>query len=299
MMPKNCLQLLVLIAVLIPFRISSQVAQVDLQQKRTLMAMRMLGHEILLCAGDSTSRVLPIERVGESYKISFAQAFGPDPDDIASTIYQVMYETGVASDYMVEVVECKNGGIVHNFEVRSSTNASFFPCGGRILPLDCYQLFITLLHAKPQEANDLLVQREAASNSTDTLSFTGYLGLALLTVVVLIIYHLHHKQSAANKSDSLTIGASQFDPKQMTLSIDNNSVNLSNKEAELLTLLYTSVNTPITREEILSKVWGDDGVYVGRTVDMYISKLRKKLRTDTSVKIVNLRGIGYKLVVNT
>jgi DNA-binding response OmpR family regulator len=55
---------------------------------------------------------------------------------------------------------------------------------------------------------------------------------------------------------------------------------------------------PVERDEILNKVWGDDGDYVGRTLDVFISKLRKKLEADACVKIVNIRGVGYKLVVD-
>jgi DNA-binding response OmpR family regulator len=73
---------------------------------------------------------------------------------------------------------------------------------------------------------------------------------------------------------------------------------LTSKEADLLILLHNSVNTGIEREVILNEVWGDEGDYVGRTLDVFISKLRKKLEGDSSVKIVNIRGVGYKLVLN-
>ena len=96
----------------------------------------------------------------------------------------------------------------------------------------------------------------------------------------------------------LEIGDHRFDTKNMTLSYGENSVELSNKEAALLTLLHTSANEPLEREEILRKVWGDQGGYIGRTLDVFISKLRKKLEPDERVKIVNIRGVGYKLVVN-
>ena len=73
---------------------------------------------------------------------------------------------------------------------------------------------------------------------------------------------------------------------------------LTSKEADLLLLLYNDVNTTVEREVILNRVWGDEGDYVGRTLDVFISKLRKKLEVDSKVKIVNIRGIGYKLVMD-
>ena len=62
-------------------------------------------------------------------------------------------------------------------------------------------------------------------------------------------------------------------------------------------LLYQKANTTVERDIILNKVWGDEGDYVGRTLDVFISKLRKKLETDSTIKIVNIRGVGYKLVI--
>ena len=52
------------------------------------------------------------------------------------------------------------------------------------------------------------------------------------------------------------------------------------------------------REVLLNKVWGDQGDYVGRTLDVFISKLRKKLEADPHVKIVSIRGVGYKMVID-
>ena len=64
------------------------------------------------------------------------------------------------------------------------------------------------------------------------------------------------------------------------------------------TLLIAGANEPVDRNELLREVWGDEGDYVGRTLDVFISKLRKKLKPDPSLKIVNIRGIGYKLVID-
>ena len=74
-------------------------------------------------------------------------------------------------------------------------------------------------------------------------------------------------------------------------------IELSGKESELLMLLAEFMNTTVEREVILNKVWGDEGDYVGRTLDVFISKLRKKLEADPNIKIANIRGIGYKLVL--
>ena len=84
----------------------------------------------------------------------------------------------------------------------------------------------------------------------------------------------------------------------MELTIHDNKIELTSKEADLLQLLSESANDTVERDDILKEVWGDDGDYVGRTLDVFISKLRKKLEADSNVRIVNIRGIGYKLILN-
>ncbi|MDO1500576.1 helix-turn-helix domain-containing protein [Winogradskyella maritima] len=75
-------------------------------------------------------------------------------------------------------------------------------------------------------------------------------------------------------------------------------MQLSNKEVELLNILSESVNSIVKREELVKRVWEDHGVVVGRSLDTYIAKLRKKLSTDPSIKIRNIHGVGYKLEIN-
>jgi DNA-binding response OmpR family regulator len=94
------------------------------------------------------------------------------------------------------------------------------------------------------------------------------------------------------------LGEYYFDKRNTELIIEQQRIELTSKEADLLLLLYNAANTTVERGVILNKVWGDEGDYIGRTLDVFISKLRKKLEFDSKVKIVNIRGIGYKLVMD-
>ena len=75
-------------------------------------------------------------------------------------------------------------------------------------------------------------------------------------------------------------------------------ISLSKKECELLEIFVAHPNQIIKRDELTKKVWEDHGVFVGRSLDTYISKLRKKLQDDSSIKITNVHGVGYKLELN-
>ena len=118
----------------------------------------------------------------------------------------------------------------------------------------------------------------------------------LVTVVVLFLRKRRNKSTI--DLNLIPLGEYHFDKRNTALLIEEQRIELTSKEADLLLLLYNSANTTVERELILNRVWGDEGDYVGRTLDVFISKLRKKLEFDSKVKIVNIRGIGYKLVMD-
>ena len=121
---------------------------------------------------------------------------------------------------------------------------------------------------------------------------------ALLGLIALIIVFLMKRRKKSSPSHLIPVGGYQFDKRNTALLYGQSKTDLTHKEAELLLLLLNSINSTVSRDAILQTVWGDEGNYVGRTLDVFISKLRKKLEADADVKIINIRGVGYKLVVN-
>lgn len=270
----------------------------DISEKRTAVAMRLIGHELLKCWGDSTSRVLPIEKVDQQYQISFEFEFGFDPRDMVNVIDRVMNESNIAPDYLVEMVDVQTQEVVHGYVIRNAY-PDMIPCIGRAYPVGNYQLHITILdkYSFQAQSNEIALSEEMTEMSTDDASsnVVRFL-LPILGFLGLVGFFILRRNRPPDNPNLISIGASTFDTKNRMLSFRDQQVELSNKEAELLALLHTAVNAPLEREEILRKVWGDEGAYIGRTLDVFISKLRKKFEADESVKIVNIRGVGYKLV---
>lgn len=95
------------------------------------------------------------------------------------------------------------------------------------------------------------------------------------------------------------IGDYVFDYPNQTLSHPTETRQLTSREAELLRLLCLNVNQVLKREVALTNVWGDDNYFNGRSMDVFITKLRKYLKLDDSVEISNVHGSGYKLVADT
>jgi DNA-binding response OmpR family regulator len=95
------------------------------------------------------------------------------------------------------------------------------------------------------------------------------------------------------------IGKFQFNSKLRFLTIDGEeTVKLSPKENQLLRMLVLHINDLLPRELALNKIWRDDNYFTSRSMDVYIAKLRKYLKTDSNVVILNIHGEGFRLVVN-
>jgi DNA-binding response OmpR family regulator len=103
--------------------------------------------------------------------------------------------------------------------------------------------------------------------------------------------------SRGSANGTLKIGRYIFDPAKQKLSVDDREVTLSHREAELLRRLYQQRNEVLGRSEVLNELWGDDSFFNGRSLDVFITKLRRYLREDPKIQIINIRGRGYKLVL--
>jgi len=96
--------------------------------------------------------------------------------------------------------------------------------------------------------------------------------------------------------DDIKIGKLTFNPKMQILSKDDFSVSLTTKESDLLILLHKNENEILERDHALKAIWGDDNYFNGRSMDVYIAKLRKHLKHDEDIQIINVHGRGFKLL---
>lgn len=97
--------------------------------------------------------------------------------------------------------------------------------------------------------------------------------------------------------DVYVLGKYKFDTQKQQLILGENVIKLTTKESELLKLLCTNANKVLERNIALKTIWVDDNYFNARSMDVYITKLRKHLKEDPSVEIINVHGKGYKLVV--
>ena len=115
--------------------------------------------------------------------------------------------------------------------------------------------------------------------------------------LIVRIHNLLSRTQLQKGSEILKFGEFTFDFPKQTLQFQNqDKVQLTHREAHLLFHLIKNKNEVLDRSLILNKLWGTDDFFTARSMDVYITKLRKKIKPDTSLQIVNVRGFGYKLI---
>ena len=104
-------------------------------------------------------------------------------------------------------------------------------------------------------------------------------------------------KTEASTQNVFKIGKFDFDNTVRVLKIGNKELKLTTKESELLKMLAVYVDRILERQVALNAVWGTDSYFAGRSMDVYIAKLRKYLKDDPSIEILNIHGTGFKMIV--
>ncbi len=259
----------------------------DFDFARREVLLRQIGHEILLQSGDSTSRVLPVKRIADNeYQISFENAFTFQPDFLVKTTQRLLAKDPLASDYVVNVLNCANASVAYGYAISKNKKDDIVACIGRRQPIGCY-----LINIKFKPTGLATVKNEYFLGSLLSLAFIGFIFLRSV------------KLRRALPGDQptggiFTLGSMLFNPENRKLMINGNTTELTKTETRVLRIFALSPNEVIERSRLQKEIWEDDGVIVGRSLDMFISKLRKKLEFDPNVKIAVIRGKGYKLEIS-
>jgi len=114
--------------------------------------------------------------------------------------------------------------------------------------------------------------------------------------LIVRINALLKRTQAQQNAGPIQIGNLIFDLKKQTLTFEDEPVSLTHREAHLLHHLIENKNQVLERSFILNKLWGNDDFFNARSMDVFITKLRKKLKKDPTIQILNVRGFGYKMI---
>jgi hypothetical protein len=278
---KMCSRVLFFILVNV-FSLANDTSEYSTKHRE--IALRNIGHQLLLKTQDSTSIVLPIKQIRENlYQIEFQSEFSFVDDTLINLVQKQFKGSQLPNEFIVSVLNCFNQKLVFGYEI-SEKMGNTVPCTGRSQPKGCYLVQI-----------EFFAQKES----------NNFAYLLLLIPFGFIAYKVRKKVLSSRnnieiiENESLTkIGIFKFNPQANLLFFENTKTELTEKESKLLLFLHKNINNTTDREELMSEIWGNDGiVVVGRSLDVLVSKLRKKLEPDLEIKILNVHGKGYKLVV--
>ncbi len=118
----------------------------------------------------------------------------------------------------------------------------------------------------------------------------------LLARMEAILRRIAEKEEISDDQRQFKIGKFDFDYDRQLLKINDTEYKLTSKESDLLRLLALNANDTLDRSEALKKIWHDDSYFNARSMDVYIAKLRKYLKDDPDIELINVHGIGFKLI---
>ena len=256
----------------------------EIPEKHFEVVFRDIGHRLLLSAKDSSSRVLPVKKLNEStYQISFQNDFGFISDTLINLVQRTFQKTALATDYIVSLKNCEKKEAVFAFEINGQTG-DLTPCRGRKLEVGCYVIEIELL--KKTKFNFFLFLPLIIP-----LSFVGF-------YVKNKFRKKEEKKLVFDNTDYIQLGNFRFYPDNNVLKIEDKSIMLSEKETKALKIFAENINQIVERDKLMKEIWEDKGIVViSRNVDVLVSKLRKKLIDDNSIKFINVPGRGYKFII--
>lgn len=290
MIRNSCFFLMLFLGIVLFLESCNKVAQTNKDDfsMRVKISLREVGNQLLLSNNDSISLILPVTKTNDyKYQLAFKSNITFNPDTLVAIVNKVFTRASLSKNYIVEVQQCANNEVAYSFEMNEKQEKTIIPCSGRILPKNCYKIMVTFL--------------DFPSNESAEYASYFYFLIALLFALFLVKIYSRKK---IKKNEILTsnnikiIGRFEFYPEENKLVKKSLEINLSKKECELLQIFISRPNQIIKREELTKKVWEDHGVFVGRSLDTYISKLRKKLQDDDTIQLINIHGVGYKLEIN-
>lgn len=259
----------------------------DFAIARREVLLRRIGHELLLQSGDSTSRVLPVKKIAENeYQIRFENELTFQPDSLVNTTQRLLAKDPHARDYVVNVLNCGNTSVAYGYAISKNKKDDIVACMGRIQPKACY-----IISIKFKPTGLTIAKNKYLLGGLSFLAFVGFIFLRSSRPRRTLPEEDKH-------TDLLAFGSVLFDPKHRKLTINGKTIELTGTETRLLLIFALSPNEIIERSRLQKEIWEDEGVIVGRSLDMFISKLRKKLEVDPNIKIVVIRGKGYKLEIS-
>ena len=270
------------------FALQADNAVDDQFAEKVNLALRRTAHLLLLESGDSTSRIAPVQNQDDGrFLLRLERPF--NYSHLPALLQESFNLHGIQGKYDVALLDCTSGDLQLGYNAQDLLAPGSVACTGREQGDNCYDLCLSFDTPK-----------------TSPNSYLAWLfGIGLLVGGFVYGQWYSRKQNhpvappqPAEESTRLTFGGSSLDITNQLLFVGSVRQPLTYRETKLLQLFVSHFNQLLERDFILQAVWEDEGIIVGRSVDVFVSRLRKMLRDDPSVRIVTQHGVGYRLEAN-
>ena len=279
---KRILTVLLLIIFMLPV-IKGQPAVLEADQVN--LALRRTADQLLRASGDQTSRIPAIEQTDQlTWRIRMQHRF--EYDSLPRLLQASLARYDIGMPYRVAVKRCDTEEVDLGYVKEDFVRDSNVACMGREEPEGCHYIEVTFLMT--------------SESKTFWASTSLLLVLTLVTGSGALMWYRKNGVPAEEIAKShdhqwIPFGQCRLSLSGMALECKGQRVSLTYREAKLLRLLASHPDQVLERDVILNEVWGDEGIQVSRSVDMFISRLRKKIAADDTVSIVAVHGVGYRL----
>ena len=259
-------------------------ADTDFSEKVNL-ALRQAGHHLLLSVDDSSSTIAPIQ-LGNEGRFQLKLSSKLDYDTLPYLLDRAIKSFGISQNYHVTVKSCSADSIILGYNLDSYVDQQV-PCMGRERLSECNVIGLVF----DEKKSDLLMSFPFGVGLLILgFSMMGYAGRSKNSKSKSIVLVAEHKSL-------ISVGDVRFNHKDQTVEVKGVSKPLTYRENKLLHYLVLHANQILNRETLISQVWGDEGIIVGRSLDVFISRLRKILKETELVNIKSVHGVGYRFEV--
>lgn len=260
-----------------------------LTERNVSLAMRQIAHELLSEQEQRYAQIPQLKAYGDSEFILPVETH-LDYNLLINIGPEILAEHGITENYNLALLDCSTSDLLLGFTSASLLRDGTVACSERSQDEGCHNLSFSL--ATPNKGGP-----------RPMLYIMG--SLALLSIIL----GKREQLNSVAKQPTNTLDEKQLSPRT-TFSFQAQQIKIANeasahdsfgiaeltyREAKLLDFLVQHPNEVLDRERIHAAVWGSEGVIVGRSLDVFISRLRKKLAADSSIEIITVHGVGYRL----
>lgn len=246
------------------------------------LALRQTGDALLLHDGDSTSVIPPVSQNGTNeYVLEMKNGFSYR--ELPHFLEKAFEDYEIEQPYDLMVRSCETGLLVLGYN-KAAAERDSVACRERLPDISCATIHVRFT---PQESKK---EKSLAGLAWLLVPAAGLGGIFLFRKK-----EMHPQEEVADSG--IKLGNYRFDVPNQKLSLGEEEFELTFRESKLLNYFATHANEVLKRDTILAAVWEDEGIVVGRSLDVFISRLRKILKADDSVAIKTVHGVGYRMEI--